>query len=167
MERYLAGDHRAFDEIFRRYGPRLFGWFRRSALSDAVSHDLVQQTFLHFHRARADFRPGAAVRPWLFAIGANVRREYFRKYQRLARERPLDDAPEPAQAPDVAGAEQRAVRRALESLPDASREVVVLHWYEGFTFAEIGDLVGASTSAVKVRAHRAYRKLRDVLGGGV
>jgi RNA polymerase sigma-70 factor (ECF subfamily) len=42
--------------------------------------------------------------------------------------------------------------------------VVELHWFSGFSFPEIGELVGASTTAVKVRAHRAYARLRTALG---
>ena len=55
------------------------------------------------------------------------------------------------------------MRRALEQLSEGQREVVVLHWYEGLSYPEIAQVVGASTSAVKVRAHRAYKTLRKVL----
>ncbi|MFT7518884.1 MAG: RNA polymerase sigma factor (sigma-70 family) [Kiritimatiellia bacterium] len=167
MERYVArGDRAAFEQIFRSYAPRLHGLFRRSTGSEAKAQDLVQQTFLHVHRARRDFRRGAKLRPWLFAIAMNVRREHFRKRGR-AEEVSLDydRHGEPAQAPDASTASERAVRRALERLPEAQREVVLLHYYEDMSFGEVAKAVGASRSAVKVRAHRAYKVLRDILGG--
>lgn len=167
MTRYVAdGDRAAFRALFDRYGPRLLGLFRRSVGREDLAQDLVQQTFLHVHRARKDFRRGAKLRPWLYAIAMNVRREHFRKVGRRP-EQPLDpDGPHvPSQDPEASTATERAVRRALEQLPEAQREVVLLHYYEGLSMAEVASAVGASRSAVKVRAHRAYNTLREILGG--
>ena len=154
----------AFEELFRRYGGRLQGYFMRVTGSPEAARDMVQQTFMHVHRARADFRHGAPFRPWFYTIAHNIRREHFR---RRARKPEVIYDPErhgePSSQPEVSSAIDRAVRRALADLDDAQREVVVLHWYEGLTFREIGMVVGASTSAVKVRAHRAYKKLRTAL----
>lgn len=161
-----GGDRGAFELLFQRYAPRLLGLFRRSTGSDALAQDLVQQTFLHVHRARRDFRQGKPVRPWVFAIAMNVRREHFRRAKRRP-ETPLDGArhPEPSQAPDASTPTERVVRRALQQLPEAQREVVLLHYYEGLSMQEVAQAVGASRSAVKVRAHRAYKVLREILDG--
>lgn len=167
MEAYARrGERRAFEVLFRRYAPRLLGLFRRSTGNDALAQDLVQQTFLHLHRARRDYRTGKKFRPWLFAIAMNVRREHFRRRQRR-QETPLDPARhgEPAQAPEASTPTERVVRRALQQLPEAQREVVLLHYYEGLSMQEVAQAVGASRSAVKVRAHRAYKVLRDILDG--
>ncbi|MFT5686436.1 MAG: RNA polymerase sigma-70 factor (ECF subfamily) [Myxococcota bacterium] len=154
----------AFEELFRRYGGRLQGYFIRVTSSPELARDMVQQTFMHVHRARADFRHGSPFRPWFYTIAHNIRREHFR---RRARKPEVIYDPErhgePQTGPSVSSATDRAVRRALQQLDPAQREVVVLHWYEGLTFREIGETVGASTSAVKVRAHRAYKKLRSYL----
>ena len=71
---------------------------------------------------------------------------------------------------DVAGALPHAlaeagcdVRSLLAGLPADQRDVIVLHWIEGFSFAEVALVVGASLSAVKVRAHRGYVAIRKVL----
>lgn len=165
MERYARrADSAAFDVLFRRHAPRLKGYFIRTTGRDDLAADFVQQTFLHLHRARADFRPGAAFRPWLYAIGANVRREHFRRAARRP-ETALDPEhhPEPAQAPDASTASDRALRRALADLPDAQREVLVLHWYQDLGFGEIATLLGGTETAIKVRAHRAYERLRAAL----
>ncbi len=166
MRRYVAsGDRAAFEELFRRHAPRLKGFFVRAVGDTAVAQDLVQQTFLHVHRARHDFHLGQPVKPWLYTIALNVRRELFRRRGRKP-ETQLDPErhPTPTVQPDSSTVEERAVRRALQTLPEGQREVVLLHWYEGWTFPEIAEMVGASHSAVKVRAHRAYEKLRAMLG---
>jgi RNA polymerase sigma factor (sigma-70 family) len=168
MSRYRDGEKAAFVELFSRYSGRLFGWFLRSTSSESIAHDLVQHTFLNFHRARNDFKTGAKVRPWLFAIGANVRRDHFRRVGRK-REQSLETAKhvEPSVPPEASTCTDRLVRRALDALPEHQREVLLLHWYEELSFAEVGQVLGVSRSAVKVRAHRAYGRLRQMLGEGV
>jgi RNA polymerase sigma-70 factor (ECF subfamily) len=59
-----------------------------------------------------------------------------------------------------------AIRKALDALSEAQRQVLVLHFYEGHSFAEIGRVMGVKENAVKVRAHRGYRKLKELLASG-
>jgi len=165
---YRAGDDRAFDEIFGRYGAPLTRMMRRQIRSAEDATDLVQQTFLQLHRARNDFREGAQLRPWLYTIAMNLRAEYFRKMgRRKESAMDLDARPDmhPKVAPvDVGALEtQGQVRAALDRLPEAQRRVIQLHWFDGLSMSEVADVVGASTSAVKVRAHRGYKLLREVL----
>jgi len=60
-----------------------------------------------------------------------------------------------------------AVARVLRELPADQREVIELHWFDGLEFPEVATVVGASVSAVKVRAHRGYVRLRAALGDDV
>lgn len=168
MSRYVRdGDRRAFEELFRRYGARLHGFFLRQVADPIEADDLVQQTFLHFHRARLDFVLGSPVRPWLYTIALNVRRELFRRRARKP-ETSLDALQhlDPRSDPDTTTPLQRVVRRAVAELPELPREVILLHWFEDLSFPEIADLLGASVSAVKVRAHRGYNQLRAALDPG-
>ncbi len=155
----------AFEELFRRWAPKLSAMLARTSGPAADVEDLLQKTFLHVHRARADYEPSRAFRPWVYTIALNVRREETRRRARK-RETSLEASEflEPAVGPDARTSEQRAVQQALMRLGESQREVVVLHWYEGLSFPEIGEMLGASTSAVKVRAHRAYQELRALLG---
>lgn len=166
MRRYVeGGDRDAYATLFRRYAARITGTFRRAGLSEPIAQDLLQTTFLHVHRARNDFRPDGRFRPWLFAIALNVRREHFRRRMRKP-ETPLDldTHAEPSVAPDASTAQERLLRRALLELPEAQREVIQLHWFQDIPFTEIAEIVGASHAAVKVRAHRGYARLRELLG---
>jgi RNA polymerase sigma factor (sigma-70 family) len=166
MAAYVAGDSAAFEELFRRYAPALLRVIGRQLSSPGEANDLVQQTFLQLHRARHDFKPGARLRPWIFTIALNLKREYFRRLRRRP-EAPLelDGRNDPAilPPPPERAENERAVRRALDQLPPDHREVIVLHWFEGLSFPEVSAVVGASVSAVKVRAHRGYVALRKLL----
>jgi len=167
MGAYVAGDAAAFRVIFERYAPLLLRAMLRELYVSEEANDLVQQTFLLLHRARADFDPAQKLKPWVFTIAMNLKREYFRKKKRRP-ERSLDaeSAVEPAVA--ALGAAQvearRTLARVLGDLPPDQREVIELHWFDGLEFPEVAQVVGASVSAVKVRAHRGYVRLRQALG---
>ena len=164
MVAYLAGDELAFARLFERYAEILRGVLgRRIGRRDDVA-DLVQQTFLHLHRARGDYQPERKLRPWLMTIAFNLMREHFRKRLR----RPESHlAVEPADCHGVDMLERSAtiqwVRVAVDRLPVGQREVITMHWFEQRSMAEVGRILGLSTSAVKVRAHRGYKALRRIL----
>lgn len=168
MAAYVRGDTAAFRALFDRHAAVLYRLARRRLSSDDDARDVVQQTLLQLHRARNDFRPGARLRPWLFTIAMNLIREYYRRHSRR-REQSLDSSPpsaEPSVDPDEgkAARERSArVRAALAKLPDAQREVIELHWFEDSPYEEIAMIVGASVAAVRVRAHRGYERLREIL----
>jgi len=171
MAAYVAGDAAAFRELFDRYAPQLYRLVRRRVGSDDDARDLVQQALLHMHRARNDFRADSRVRPWLFTIAMNLVREHYRKRGRR-KEQPLErDAPLPPDNVETPGtldeAKERAarVRAALSRLPAQQREVIELHWFEHSPYEEIAAIVGASVAAVRVRAHRGYLRLRELLPG--
>lgn len=165
MAAYVEGDRDAFARLFRRWAPKLRAIYQRAGLGRDEADDLVQHCFLQVHRARHDFRSGSRLHPWLYMIALNLRRELFRRRGRKP-EQGLDSEGAEPRAPDMdadAPLVAAIVRRALERLSDSQREVIVLHWFEGLSFTEIGELVGASTTAVKVRAHRGYVRLREAL----
>lgn len=163
---YAAGDQRAFQALFARYGPLVTRLVRRRVFDPTDAGDLVQQTFFQLHRARHDFRIDGKLRPWLLTIAMNVVRQYFRRRKR-ATEVPLheDGSWMPSTGPHdpVAAERARQLRAALARLPDKQRVAIELHWLEGIPFPEVADIVGASVSAVKVRAHRGYARLRTLL----
>ncbi|MCC6526336.1 MAG: RNA polymerase sigma factor [Polyangiaceae bacterium] len=164
MVAYVGGDEQAFRELFLRYAPRLLAMMRRQVRGADDAAELVQQTFLQLHRARLDFQPGRALRPWLLTIAFNLRRQHFRRLRRRP-EAPLEEEP-PASPPRdrVAAAQTRArLRAALAALPQGQREVITLHWFEELSFPEVAEVLGLGLSAVKVRAHRGYLALRELL----
>ena len=166
MTTYAVGDTDAFNELFRRYAPQLGRVLRRFGLGQDTIADLVQQTFLQLHRARLDFHPGAQLRPWLMTIAFNLAREQLRRTKRRP-ETDIDASSDAALAAPPREQSRVETRRdlsmALRQLPDDQREVVRLHFVEELSFEEIGEKVGATAGAVRVRAHRGYAALRKLL----
>jgi RNA polymerase sigma-70 factor, ECF subfamily len=174
MAAYAAGDIRAFDELFVRFAPKLHAFFVRSFQDVALADDLLQDCFMKLHRARGDYRRGAPVRSWLFAIAARLRLDALRRRYRLREdvcaetvERLGDADPDGIQGPENLAdraALADAVRCAMERLPPAQRIVVHLHRIESRSFGDIARLLGVSEGSVRQRAFRGYIALRKALG---
>jgi len=173
MVSYVQGNAKAFDGLFARLAPPVHGFFLRCFGSRAVADDLMQLTFLKFHRSRADYNPELPVKPWLFAIASRVRLDELRRRYRVAdtaseeelvrladeRESTASNAETDLARSDV----QKAVLSALERLPESQRVVIQLHRFEGMKFAEIAEVLGTTPTAVKLRAFRGYEQLRQEL----
>jgi RNA polymerase sigma-70 factor (ECF subfamily) len=171
MDRYARGDDRACSELYDLLAPRLYSFLIRRTRDDALAEDLLQQTFLQMHCARRHFARGASVMPWAFAIARRLLIDRFRKGGREVFGDENDGGlPEPASAdasPDQVAVFRRLtskVKQELERMPPAHREAFELVQYDGLSMAEAAEVLGTTVTAVKLRAHRAYETLRELLG---
>ncbi len=166
MARFIDGDGSAFDVLFGRHGGLVRAFLQRMTGSAAVADDLTQVTFVSVVRGRGRFQRGAKVKPWLFAIATNAARDWRRrsKFESVTDEGDLPEQ-EAERGPERDPGLERAVKNALAQLPEAQREAIVLNRFEGLSFAEIAVHAGVTESAVKVRAHRGYERLRELLKG--
>lgn len=175
MARYCDGEASAFRELYATVAPRLLGYLVKMARSRPVAEDLLQQTFLKVHKARAAYVRGADPVPWIYAIAHRTFIDEARKGKRAIVHAAGDDVPEVKA--DISGEsdERREESRAdpemtaaalaaLSDLPDQQREAVVLTKLEGKTVAEAAEIAGTTVGAMKVRAHRGYEALRKALG---
>jgi RNA polymerase sigma-70 factor (ECF subfamily) len=163
----LRGDEAAFLELYRRHHERVFRFAYRMTGSADVARDVTQACFVGLLQApsRYDARR-ASLATYLCAAARNVSLRYA---SRSWRERPLPGRGErPAREPGpeerlLAEERARIVREAVLSLPPRHREVLILAEYEELALGVIAEIVGAEVGAVKVRLHRARRKLRAAL----
>ena len=179
MDRYACGDDRAFAILHQALYPRLCAYLARMTGNGALADDLVQETFLRVHRARGSFAAGGAVLPWVYAIARNVHLDHARAAKIRETERlPSDPGPEAidrggadGESAAIAAEAARIVERVLAGLPASQREAFVLLRYEGLSVEDAAAVLGATGTAVKLRAFRAYEALRAALdepreGGG-
>jgi RNA polymerase sigma-70 factor (ECF subfamily) len=167
MVAYQGGELSAFEGVYERLAPALRQYLRSLTFDAAAAEDLLQEAFLQIHRSRRTYRAPHPVAPWAFSIARNVYRMDRRSAGRRRRhevpaEETAPEIPVPAAAEGLAG--RLEVRRALGCLPAERREALLLHHVWGFSFGEIGGLLGIRGGAAKVRAHRALAALRSLLG---
>lgn len=173
MRRYVAGDLAAFDELFSRVGPRVFRFLLSMTHDRPRAEDLLQTTFLKFHRARGGWIPGAPVLPWLMAIARNALRDEGRRRAsavvRVTSDGELPDIASSDELEELATdeaareAELGALAGAIAELAPSQREALALTKQQGLTHREAAASLGTTESAVKLRVHRAYVKLRAAL----
>lgn len=167
MERFIQGEQRAFDALFARHAGPVRGYLRRLTQSVSAADDLTQVTFLSMVRARGRFIAGLKFKPWLYAIATNAAKDHARRV------RTGETVTETGELPTDAGEEmnvrdaglEKQVHSALQQLPEAQRSAILQHRFLHLSFAEIAVAEGVSESAVKVRAHRGYERLRELLKG--
>jgi RNA polymerase sigma-70 factor (ECF subfamily) len=170
MERVREGDLALLAELFERHSGRLYGFFLRLTGDRAAAEDLVQEVFVRILKYRKTFRPGARFAPWMWTLARHASADLWR-----ARPRELpepEDAPEPPspEAGPLAELERREeldrLSASLERLPAERREILLLARFSGLAYERIGELLGISVGAVKVRVHRAMKDLRSVYQAG-
>jgi RNA polymerase sigma-70 factor (ECF subfamily) len=172
VERALAGDREAFGEVVRRWERKIYALAYGILGSVEDARDASQETFIAAYRNLQGFRGEAKVSSWLHRIAVNQCISRQRR-ARVRAETGLEDEVEssgegllstragdsPARASE---SKQRAeaVRRAVASLPQELREVVLMKEFEELTFQEIADALQVPLSTVKSRLYTALRQLR-------
>src|SRR5262245_28095325 len=176
MERYARGEDQAFSELYDSLAPRLRRYLVRATRDPGWADDLLQQTMLQIHRARGRFIFGAEVLPWAFAIARRLLIDGVRRRKHERRIVSLETGGHEASAVEAAadqhGADElidsarlvRALEAELERLPASHRAAFELIKNEGLSIREAAEVLGATPTAVKLRAHRAYVALRSALG---
>lgn len=163
------GDAAAYEKLLLEMLPEVRRLVARRIGEVAEREDIVQNVLISIHRARHTYRSERSVLPWLRAIARNASIDWMRaRGRRLRRESDQDvetlaessyEAPLPGE--DALSPEMLA---ALESLPPGQREAVELLQVRGLSVAEAAERAGVTQGALKVRAHRGYRALRERLG---
>ena len=168
LEATRAGDEGAFVVIYRRYHERVYRFAYRMTGSPEAARDVTHSCFVGLLEKPSRY-DGQRASLGTYLCGA-ARHLSLRRASRAWRERPVADWPElrPARTPSpleilLEDERARVVREALKALAPLHREVLILAEYEDLDLGTIAQVVGAEVGAVKVRLHRARRKLRAAL----
>lgn len=160
-ERVRRGDERGFRALYRRHTPALYPFVLRLVAGDeAQAEDVIQDTWVRAVRALPGFRWDAAFRSWLHGIALNRVRELHRKRAR----RDAIGLPEAdTWTPPPPTAARLDLERAISTLPDGYRTVLLLHDVEGFSHPEISERLGVAVGTSRSQLFHARRALRTLL----
>lgn len=180
MLAYAAGEAAAFETLYGRHRRGLYGFLQRQSPRAAWVDDLFQESWLAVVKARADYRPSAAFRTWLYGIARNKLIDRVRLHEPalLADFAAAGDEADPlAQvtdgtraAPEAQLANKqlgRSLAEALRALPANQREVFLLREQAELNLAEIAELTGVTQETAKSRLRYALAKLRGLLAAEV
>ena len=170
VDRLRAGDLDAFDEVHRRFHPRLFGFLARLSRRRDVAEDLLEETWLRLVTHANRLRPNTHLGSWLFTVARNLYLSYRRS--RLLEHESLDDlvglwpfsTPQPSPFEETAASEtERRIEAALAALPPSYREVLLLVGVEGLQPSEAAAICGVSPESLRQRLRRARVMLAERL----
>src|SRR5579872_2900834 len=181
MLRVRDDDDTAFAELVERFQHRLVAVMHHLVGNADEAEDLAQEAFLRVYRTRKKYTPKAKFSTWLFTIANNLALNSLRDRQRrpiLPLEvrysgplgpRPTETTAQSKDEPPPHSLQQQelaeVVRTALDELNERQRVAIVLNKFEDMNYADIADVMGLTSKAVKSLLSRARAKLREVLQG--
>ena len=169
----LRGKQEAFSVLVERYQKPIFNFIYRFYGNYELAQELTQETFLRCYQFLKSYDMERKFSTWLYTVAKNLCIDELKK-QRTAHEVPLDDVLPAVDARDAQGAaehnqQMECIRReedfklleALQELPAAARTVLLLHYFQGLSYQEIGETLSLPVSTVKIRIFRAKKILLD------
>jgi len=162
------GDQNAFATLVSRHQQGILNFFRRMGAYNNAD-DLAQEAFLRLYRYRDRYEPKAKLTTFLYLLARRTwidwrraRERRKKRHEEFAQVFELEREPE---SPSLDEAKEQ-VARALETLSDEMRSVVVMSIYQGFKYREIAEIMEIPLGTVKTRMHHALRKMKKVLKNG-
>ncbi|MDX1690571.1 MAG: sigma-70 family RNA polymerase sigma factor [Acidimicrobiia bacterium] len=167
IERYLAGDVEAFNELMAAHEDRVFSICLRILRDREAALDATQETFVSVFRKADRFAGRSAFSTWLYRVAVNTCYDLARKQKRRRTDQLPEhrDPPDESVADDLSAVEMREeITEALAALPAEFRAAVVLSDVEGLALADVAEALGVPVGTVKSRVFRGRRILSEVLG---
>jgi RNA polymerase sigma-70 factor (ECF subfamily) len=178
LKRYAAGEEEAFQGLVSQYKDSLNAFLRRFLNRPDLVDDVFQETFVQLYVSRDTFDLSKPLRPWLFTIAANKAKDALRRMKRIessnlgsmfdSDEHSMDDVldmldydehlPHDDLIQDETAA---AVKRIVARLPARLREILMLAYFQKFSYAEIAEILRIPLGTVKSRLHTAVRRFAE------
>ena len=175
LTRYAAGEEAAFRELVGRYKISLYAFLRQFLNRHDLVEDVFQETFLQLFSSRESFDQSRPLRPWLFTIAANKAKDALRKWQRTAavpigtmadsQELSFDDmlntvTSDSTMPYDEMQKNETALRvgQIVADMPESLREILILAYFQKFSYKQMADILGIPIGTVKSRLHTAVSR---------
>jgi RNA polymerase sigma-70 factor (ECF subfamily) len=167
MLKVKDGDLDRLGLLFERYKKPLFGFFYGMNKDAELCEDLVQNVFFRILKYRYLFRGEGDFKTWMFHIARNVNHDHYRK-NKLGKTESVEDWNERLGHGDIYTSqvqqdeELKMLSLAMDRLPEDKREILLLSKFQDKKYKEIGEIIGCSEGAVKVKVFRALQDLKAV-----
>ena len=172
LDKFGAGDEAAFRELVTRYKNSLYTFLSNFLNSRELVEDVFQETFIQLFTSRESFDPTRPLRPWLFTIAANKAKDALRKQHRTAalpigslvdsEEMSFGDALNVLTSYETTPYEKieenetaTRVRHIIETMPENLREILILAYFNKFSYKQMSQILSIPIGTVKSRLHAA------------
>ena len=175
---YISGEEGAFSKLVERHLKTVYSFVIRFVGDPQEAEDIAQETFLKAWKSLKQYKvESSKFKTWILRIARNTAIDYLRKRKHIPfSEFETEDGqnilaetvPDTAELPDSLFAkleDTATLNDAVAKLSPEAREVLLLHYTNGLTFLEIGEILGQPQNTVKSRHHRALLTLRTILDG--
>ncbi len=167
MLQVKAGEVQKLGLLYERHKKALYGFFYKMSRSNTISEDLVQTVFIKILKSKHTFVGNGKFVTWMFHIARNVLHDHYRKNKHAHLNVVEDQANELASAETVEGqfdSEQTIDRlfKAIDLLSIEKKELLIMSRFENLKYQQIGEIIGCSEGAVKMKIRRTLIELRDL-----
>ncbi len=149
--------------LFDRYHLRIFNFFNKMVQNRSVSEDLTQDVFYKVMKYRTSYKKGNFA-AWIFTVARNIFSSYYQK-QKKESTNELDERfikSNDKFNDDSNEDELHHLQKALLKLNSKDRELIIMNRYQEIKYHEMAQIIGSSEGAVKVKVHRAMKKLKEI-----
>ena len=162
MVKVQQGDLDKSSMLFERYQLKVYNYFLRICFNKQLSMDLSQNTFYRMLHYRSSYKSGLSFKSWLFGIARNVFLDNVKnKHSKTDSIERINKEYQVEKNEAIERFENEALHLALNKLSDEEREIIIMSRFQDIKYSEIAEIQGLSLSAVKVKVHRAIKKLRE------
>jgi len=157
------GDLDRLGPLFKKHNRSLYNFFLRQTGNPQTSEDLVQDVFYKILRYRHTYRGESKFTTWMFSIAHNSRIDYYRKNRHETDDmEALESMPSDDPTPEdisVQRNERALLVKALQTLSEEKREVLLLSRFENMKYEDIAEVIGCKVGTIKARVHWALKDL--------
>lgn len=149
--------------LYERYSKRLYNYFVKISFDRESGYDLMQSTFLRMIKYKYTYKEEKAFQAWIFQIARNVFADHLKTNKLLISDHidvynlnktSLDDEAQELEQ------KEKNLHLAMAQLAEESREILVLSRFQGMKYDQIAQVLNLTVPAVKVKVHRAIKKLK-------
>lgn len=163
MLKVSQGDLDELRLLFDRYHVRIYNFFQKMVRNQAVSQDLTQDVFAKVIKYRSSYKEGNFA-SWIFTIARNIFSTYYQKQKKVRSYMINEELISSDEILITKNKEEELnhLQKALLKLSLSDRELIVMHRFQEIKYEQIAEIIGSSEGAVKVKVHRALKKLKQV-----
>ena len=168
MLKVQSGDFNKMGLLFERHHKPVYGFLLNMCRDVNSSEDMLQTIFYRMLKYRSTFNPNGEFKSWMYQLARNVLKDHWKKRNKIGLESNIRDVEEQLSGGSLADEdlerkeEQNSLYKAMALLSEEYREVLILNRFQELKYSEIASILHTSEGNIKVKVHRALKRLQSI-----